>query len=208
MAEQMNACIDENAALYNCAAGLSWECTEDGPMPTTQGCVDESMALVACMQTAPCQGHCEAAIEAGCGGASMDDCLTACATELEQMYRCDWELEDVYECHGSYGVRCENGEPISTDDCEEEFMDFADCVAWDDPCLGHCLVAEMAGCGGVSRDACVSDCEAERNPACEWEYDNLMECHAREGVDCVSGEPVSNGGCSWEQEEYDSCVNP
>ena len=69
--------------MYRCSATLSFTCTADGPQPAEVGCVEQSMAYVECLDTAPCLGHCDAAVAAGCGGSGEQACLDACEAELE-----------------------------------------------------------------------------------------------------------------------------
>jgi len=199
-------CGQEMAAMYRCSATLSFTCTADGPQPAEVGCVEQTMAYVECLDTAPCLGHCDAAVAAGCGGSGEQACLDACEAELEAADWCDFEMEDLFECHGENGVACVEGEPTSTAACSEEALEMASCVADDAPCRGFCLAARVEGCAEGGVDACAAACEGERDSDCTSEYDRLLECGAREGVTCAAGAPAASEACASEQATYDSCA--
>jgi hypothetical protein len=202
LADQLGgACEDAYASLYACAADGEFECMDGYPIPSGTECASEAFDLSQCLQEAPCLEFCDAAAAAGCGGAGCQD-----ACKASQETSCGFEIEDVMECEVAQGVVCLGAEPSFTPACKVEVLELAECLAYDDPCAGHCVAAEVEGCAGESRDACVSACQAALGGPCSSERERLLECDARYGVSCTAGAPVPSQSCQSEQESLDACI--
>lgn len=199
-------CIAEYTAALDCAADLTFTCTNDFPTPAPTACLAESQALNVCQQEAPCKSFCAAADAAGCAGGSQDACVAQCKDEVAAADFCDFELRDLKTCMGQQTLTCEGG-VAKTSLCTSEKTDYADCLAFDDPCAGFCFMADDAGCAGGTYDQCVASCQTALTNAgfCDFEYRQLLECGAQEGVACMGSSPGTAAACTSDQLAYDDC---
>ncbi|MCC6553209.1 MAG: hypothetical protein IT372_09340 [Polyangiaceae bacterium] len=124
-------CVDEYAGVFDCASDLEFTCENGNPIPVASGstCVSEATSLSECIQTAPCQRYCRAAVEAGCGGSTESACVDACLALRGQYESCDFEYDRLRECQGQ-GVECDGDTPTSAS-CATEQQDYDACVAQD-----------------------------------------------------------------------------
>lgn len=205
--QQRGLCLSEQEAVFRCAAPLEFKCMGEVSVPDAAACASEGQAFTVCQQEAPCKSFCAAAVKAGCGGASEEACVASCKQDLMEIGFCSNDQNRLLACQGDEGVTCENGAPRSAA-CTEEALDLADCAGFDDPCLGHCIAAEVAGCGGDSREACAADCQSKLGslPNCQFDYENLLRCDANEGVTCDGSTAKSSAECSFEQQDFDACA--
>ncbi len=121
--EQLDGfCVAEYSELYECSAELDYTCKDGNPYPSDLNaavkCNDASLALSKCMQGQECKKYCRAAVEAGCGGASEDACVTDCEAARPADSVCTSDYDRLRECQTENMV-CENGKPSSAD-CDFE----------------------------------------------------------------------------------------
>ena len=202
--DQLGVCAPVYADLYACAAEGPVECVDGNPQPTSQDCLDQSLALAECVRMQPCLELCQTAEAAGCGGTP---CVDRCVADEQASTFCSLEHDDLRECQLENGVVCQGGAPVASDACSALSTEFVTCVASNDPCAAQCMSAELAGCGGESRQACIAACTAIlEGDTCASEYQQLLSCHGQSGLSCNGSEVASTAECSAQQSTYDSCV--
>jgi hypothetical protein len=201
--DQLGACVGAYGDLYACGAAGPVECVDGLPQPTTQDCLDESMALAECVQVQPCLDLCATADAAGCGGTP---CVDRCVADEQASTFCSIEHSDLSDCQMENGVVCQGEAPVASEACSDLSAQFITCVASNDPCAAQCMSAELAGCGGESRQACMDACNAiVEGDLCPGEYQQLLECHGQNGLACNGAEVASTDACSSVQSSYDTC---
>ena len=160
-------------------------------------------------QTA-CESYCDAQAGSGCELAQdAETCKTSCPFQAEQFLGlCADELAFSFECQAAGEIECIMGFPVSNEpSCISEALDLSRCVQGVS-CRAYCAAAVPAGCGGASEDACVSECESERETldetsGCGFEYDRLLECWGG-GVTCQDGQ-ASAAGCEQQVLDVADC---
>ncbi len=199
------SCITEFTATLDCASSLKFNCVMDFPSPEPTACLSEAQALNTCQQEAPCKDYCKAAAAAGCAGASESACVESCKAEIEKQSFCGNDLADIRTCEGKQSLTCKGG-VARTSLCVDDKRDYADCLAFDEPCSAYCYLAGDAGCAGGTMGECITACETDLGKqSCGFESSRYVECAAEKGVTCA-GDKATVPECTTERQEYDTCV--
>jgi hypothetical protein len=202
------ACVPEYTDFYNCAAGVEFECTANGPQPVGgAGCYTETQALSQCIQEMPCRSYC--AKKSACDGSDETACVSACQATVDGNGSCDHDLENLRQCQGQQGLVCEGGK-ARTVGCTDDIKYYASCLSGSEgACGGYCWAVETAACGSASPADCKSACETEQGKAeakgCGSYFSQRQACQIEHGIPCDGGKP-SIAGCSEEDWTYRNCL--
>ena len=142
---------------------------------------------------------------AGCAGGSEAACIESCKAEIDKQDFCGHDLQDVRTCEGKQMLTCKGGKAV-TSLCNSDKQSYAQCLAFDDPCVAFCYLAGDAGCGGASNADCITACQTDLgNQSCTFESQQYSQCVADKGITC-SGDKPTAPECTTERQSYDTCV--
>lgn len=200
-------CLGEYTDWVQCRADGGYDCVNGYPTPKST-CAAEQAAHYECTKDLGCKRLCDDAVEAGCGGASFDTCLTACLDEHAALPEyCALQADGVALCKAQGGIECVDGQPTTSADCTYVIVNVGDCIADenDDDCQGWCYVADELACAGGN---CTADCESRRaDPTCGPAFQSLMSCGLLHGdLACTEGGLQGIDICDSEAMQYEMCM--
>lgn len=160
---------------------------------------------------AACEADCEAQFATECPPTNQNvlTCKLNCAVATVQLGDfCLGEYTDVIRCRADGGYDCLNDYPTPRSTCAVENAAYAECTT-DLGCKRYCADAVDAGCGGASFDACLDACLAEKAAAPEYcgiYIDQVRLCEAQSGLECVGGQPMTTGDCTYAITNVGDCL--
>lgn len=123
--DKQSFCDHDLQEVRTCEGQQSLTCK--GGKAVTSLCNQEKRSYADCLAfDEPCAAYCYLADDAGCGGSSSGECITACQTELGSQ-SCSFESQQFLRCAAEKGVTC-SGTTATVPECTTEKQAYDTCV--------------------------------------------------------------------------------